>query len=133
MEQATTATDGASVASDVENVTLTGVDRALVNELFDRFLAWKDSCAAVAERYAGWKGAPFGHSESAFAEYAAALDEEERACESYVAVRERALAEARMSYVSRTLLHQRERVRRRAERAQRERQRRVFERGLLAN
>jgi hypothetical protein len=58
------------------------IDELLLDALFDSYVDWKDACSEVGRAYARW-GAGGVTRARAFAEYSAALDIEQRACETY--------------------------------------------------
>ena len=59
--------------------------RRVVEEVTGAYLAWWQECTAVRDAYRSWVGAPTDDAGRAFAEYAAALEREQRAAETYAA------------------------------------------------
>lgn len=62
----------------------TGEDRALLDELFDHYLNWREACEQVGEAFGRWRLAGRGEKEAAFAAYGQALDYEQAAGDAYV-------------------------------------------------
>lgn len=58
----------------------------LVDEMLDRYVAWREGAAAVAAAYRGWSGAPAPEEAWRFSVYVAALEQEEAAANSYATV-----------------------------------------------
>jgi hypothetical protein len=52
---------------------------ALVEEMMDCYIGWRDSAAAAADAYRRWADAPSGRCADRFLAYIAALDQEESA------------------------------------------------------
>src|SRR4051794_28605891 len=63
--------------------------KGLVDEAIERYVDWREECAAVKAAYARWLDAAEGKAELPFAAYRAALDREERAAACYRTVIER--------------------------------------------
>ena len=55
------------------------VEPRLADDFVERYLCWREECAAVAIAYGCWRGAPQRDRTLAFAAYRAALDREEHA------------------------------------------------------
>jgi hypothetical protein len=64
---------------------------SVVDELLDRYLSWREECAALDAAYDRWRHAADIDRELAFAAYSAQLDLEEQAAREY----ERSAAAAR--------------------------------------
>jgi hypothetical protein len=60
------------------------VPKGLVDEAFERYLGWRQACAAVSHAYEQWSRAPADQHQ--FAVYRSALDQEESAAALYGAV-----------------------------------------------
>jgi hypothetical protein len=60
----------------------TVIGQLLLDALFDSYVDWQDACAEVGRAYARWRDGGVTRAR-AFAEYSAALDVEQRACEAY--------------------------------------------------
>ena len=56
---------------------------ALIDEAIDRYVEWREECAAVYDAYANWTNAPTEETELPFAAYSAALDREQSAATVY--------------------------------------------------
>ena len=56
---------------------------ALIDEAMDRYLEWREECAAVSEAYQSWTSAPTEETDMPFAAYTAALDREQSAATVY--------------------------------------------------
>ena len=54
-----------------------------VDELLDRYLSWREECAALAGAFERWRTAPPDERNDAFAAYRAQLDLEEHAAKLY--------------------------------------------------
>jgi hypothetical protein len=61
-------------------------DRRVGDALIDLYVAWREECCAVQLAYERWREASKEDRAAAFVAYAAALDREERASDSYAAV-----------------------------------------------
>ena len=59
------------------------VRNALVDEAMERYVEWREECAAVEDAYANWTHAPREAAELPFAAYSAALDREQSAAGVY--------------------------------------------------
>jgi hypothetical protein len=57
--------------------------RSVVDDLFGRYLRWREACAALAAAYDKWERAPQADRARAFAAYTAQLGLEEQAAKSY--------------------------------------------------
>ena len=57
--------------------------RRQAKKAMDAYLSWREQCIAVRVAYSNYKHAPASDSALRYEVYAAALDEEERACELY--------------------------------------------------
>jgi hypothetical protein len=62
---------------------------ALIDEAIDRYVEWREECAAVYDAYANWSSAPMDETDLPFAAYSAALDREQSAATVYGRVVER--------------------------------------------
>jgi hypothetical protein len=69
------------------------VDRRLTDAVIDSYVDWREECAEVQSAYERWRDAPRRQRVTAFANYHAALDREERASEVYAELVDR-LAQA---------------------------------------
>jgi hypothetical protein len=58
----------------------------LVDEAIERYVDWREACAAVRDAYELWTRAPAHERPLSFAAYRAALDQEEAAATVYGAV-----------------------------------------------
>ena len=56
---------------------------ALIDEAIDRYVEWREECAAVYDAYANWTNAPMEETDLPFAAYSAALDREQSAATVY--------------------------------------------------
>jgi predicted aminopeptidase len=56
---------------------------ALIDEAIDRYVEWREECAAVYDAYANWTDAPMEETDLPFAAYSAALDREQSAATVY--------------------------------------------------
>jgi hypothetical protein len=56
---------------------------ALIDEAMDRYVEWREECAAVCDAYAYWTNAPMEETDLPFAAYSAALDREQSAATVY--------------------------------------------------
>jgi hypothetical protein len=56
---------------------------ALIDEAMDRYVEWREECAAVNDAYAYWTNAPMEETDLPFAAYSAALDREQSAATVY--------------------------------------------------
>ena len=56
---------------------------ALIDEAIDRYVEWREECAAVYDAYSNWTNAPTEETELPFAAYSAALDREQSAATVY--------------------------------------------------
>jgi hypothetical protein len=56
---------------------------ALIDEAMDRYVEWREECAAVYDAYAYWTNAPMEETDLPFAAYSAALDREQSAATVY--------------------------------------------------
>jgi hypothetical protein len=59
------------------------MDKHLMDEAFDAYVAWRDECGSVRDAYDRWAGAPVVDAAGAFSAYQAALDQEESASQDY--------------------------------------------------
>jgi hypothetical protein len=66
----------------------------LVDEAIERYVDWREACAAVRHTYEQWLRAPADERQRSFAAYGAALDQEESAATLYGAVVKRIAAAA---------------------------------------
>jgi hypothetical protein len=66
--------------------TRTSVRQRLVDEAIERYVDWREACAAVRHAYEQWVRAPKHERPLSFAAYRAALDQEEAAATLYGAV-----------------------------------------------
>jgi len=55
----------------------------LVSEAMERYVEWREACAAVESAYENWSSAPAGVAELPFVAYSAALDREQSAASVY--------------------------------------------------
>jgi hypothetical protein len=55
----------------------------LIDAMMDRYVSWREECAAVEKAYRDWLGARNEDRTAAFAAYTAALDREECAAGEY--------------------------------------------------
>jgi predicted aminopeptidase len=56
---------------------------ALIDEAMDRYVEWREECAAVNDAYANWTNAPTEEADLPFVAYSAALDREQSAATVY--------------------------------------------------
>lgn len=56
---------------------------ALIDEAMERYVEWREECAAVYDAYANWTSAPMEEADLPFAAYSAALDREQSAATVY--------------------------------------------------
>ena len=56
---------------------------ALIDEAMERYVEWREECAAVENAYTNWSKAPAGEAELPYAAYGAALDREQIAASLY--------------------------------------------------
>jgi hypothetical protein len=56
---------------------------ALIDEAIDRYVEWREECAAVYDAYANWTNAPMEEADLPFVAYSAALDREQSAAKVY--------------------------------------------------
>jgi predicted aminopeptidase len=56
---------------------------ALIDEAMERYVEWREECAAVYDAYANWTNAPTEETDLPFAAYSAALDREQSAATVY--------------------------------------------------
>jgi predicted aminopeptidase len=56
---------------------------ALIDEAMERYVEWREECAAVYDAYANWTNAPMEEADLPFAAYSAALDREQSAATVY--------------------------------------------------
>lgn len=56
---------------------------AVIDQLIEGYVVWREACAAVQAAYDVWRRAPEDQAGAAFADYVAALNWEERAAEDY--------------------------------------------------
>lgn len=56
---------------------------ALIDELMDRYVEWREACVALTCAYERWASVPVSERVLAFAAYGAALDWEEQASAVY--------------------------------------------------
>src|SRR5258705_10084076 len=49
---------------------------ALIDEVMERYVEWREECATVYDAYANWSNAPMEETDLPFAAYTAALDRE---------------------------------------------------------
>jgi predicted aminopeptidase len=56
---------------------------ALIDEAMERYVEWREECAAVYDAYANWTDAPMEEADLPFAAYSAALDREQSAATVY--------------------------------------------------
>jgi hypothetical protein len=61
----------------------TAVRRRAIDDLMDRYVAWREACYAVDLAYQRWAGATPDQSGSFYSGYVAALDREEQASLTY--------------------------------------------------
>jgi hypothetical protein len=59
------------------------VARRSIDALLERYVRWREECAAVQRTYLGWVEADRSQRRLAYAGYIAALDREERAADAY--------------------------------------------------
>jgi hypothetical protein len=55
----------------------------IIDAMMDRYVGWREECAAVEKTYRDWLGARREDRTAAFAAYSAALDREEYAAGAY--------------------------------------------------
>jgi hypothetical protein len=53
------------------------VDKQLVDEAMDAYIAWREECVGVWDAFGRWASAPRSDAAAAFSGYCAALDREE--------------------------------------------------------
>jgi hypothetical protein len=58
-------------------------ESALIDEAMERYVEWREECAAVHSAYANWTNAPMEETDLPFAAYSAALDREQSAATVY--------------------------------------------------
>jgi hypothetical protein len=58
-------------------------ESALIDEAMERYVEWREECAAVYAAYANWTNAPMEETDLPFAAYSAALDREQSAATVY--------------------------------------------------
>jgi hypothetical protein len=63
--------------------TLAAPTSTLIDAMMDRYVSWREECAAVEQAYRDWLGARREDRSVAFAAYTAALDREEFAATAY--------------------------------------------------
>jgi arginyl-tRNA--protein-N-Asp/Glu arginylyltransferase len=56
---------------------------ALIDQAMERYVEWREECAAVYDAYANWTNAPTEETDLPFAAYSAALDREQSAATVY--------------------------------------------------
>jgi hypothetical protein len=56
---------------------------ALADEAMERYVEWREECAAVEDAYTNWSSAAAGEAELPYAAYGAALDREQSAAALY--------------------------------------------------
>jgi predicted aminopeptidase len=56
---------------------------ALIDEAMERYVEWREECAAVYDAYANWTNAPMEEADLPFVAYSAALDREQSAALVY--------------------------------------------------
>jgi hypothetical protein len=56
---------------------------ALIDEAMERYVEWREECAAVNDAYANWTKAPVEEPDLPFVAYSAALDREQSAAKVY--------------------------------------------------
>jgi hypothetical protein len=56
---------------------------ALVDQAMERYVEWREECAAVNDAYANWTHAPMEEADLPFVAYSAALDREQSAATVY--------------------------------------------------
>ena len=56
---------------------------ARLDEAMERYVEWREECAAVEEAYTNWSSAPAGEAKLPYAAYGAALDREQSAAALY--------------------------------------------------
>ena len=56
---------------------------ALIDQAMERYVEWREECAAVQDAYTNWASAPAGEVDLPYAAYGAALDREQSAAASY--------------------------------------------------
>ena len=61
----------------------TQIEQQLVDDALDAYVAWREECAEVWEAYTLWASAPVASARSAYSDYCAALEREERASLAY--------------------------------------------------
>jgi hypothetical protein len=59
------------------------IDDRLVDEAMDAYVGWREICGDLRDAYERWTRAPRSRAAAAFAQYATALDREERASLEY--------------------------------------------------
>jgi hypothetical protein len=69
-------------------------DHAVVDDLLDAYLSWREECAALDAAYGSWIGAAESERALAFAAYSAQLDLEEHAARCYETKTRAAMQEA---------------------------------------
>ncbi len=62
----------------------------IIDAMMDRYVSWREACAAVEKSYRDWLSARSEDRAAAFAAYSAALDREERAAAEYQRLTEEA-------------------------------------------
>lgn len=56
---------------------------ALIDEVMERYVEWREECETVYDAYANWTNAPMDETDLPFAAYSAALDREQSAATVY--------------------------------------------------
>ena len=56
---------------------------ALIDEAMERYVEWREECAAVEDAYTNWSSARAGEAQLPYAAYGAALDREQSAAALY--------------------------------------------------
>jgi len=62
----------------------------IIDAMMDRYVSWREACAAVEKSYRDWLSARSEDRAAAFTQYSAALDREERAAAEYQRLTEEA-------------------------------------------
>jgi predicted aminopeptidase len=56
---------------------------ALIDQAMERYVEWREECAAVNDAYENWTNAPIEETDLPFVAYSAALDREQSAFKVY--------------------------------------------------
>ncbi len=56
---------------------------ALIDQVIESYVVWREACEAVEESYSAWRRAPSEQGEAAYATFVATLNREELAADEY--------------------------------------------------